>query len=391
MGEQRSAKAGTTAKSGPVGRFGVLRRRLFLLTGLGAAAVAKAVIDAPAPAHAAGFVVGAPPGYAPVDAQADGVQGYAIGADNAGTFGRNNDLNGVGVHGVAPSGVGTFGSSASGTGVGAQSSTGSAVVARSTSSAGVDARSTSGVAVSGVSTTHAGVVGSGASFGVLGGNTGPNCGVYGTSVSGAGVMGSASGSGVPGVYGENLTGGYGVRAASPNGTGLYAAGGTRAAVFVGSVEVQGNFTVLGGYAKSAAVQHPDGTFRRFYSVESPDSWFEDAGDAQLVDGRASVGLDSDFAPFVQTESYQIFLTPKGDCNGLYVARQDAKGFEVQESRGGRSSLAFSYRVMAKRRDLAAPGRRLERVDEAAPAPAVPDKWRQLPAALETTELPAAPR
>jgi hypothetical protein len=51
----------------------------------------------------------------------NGVQGYAVGANNAGTFGRNNDLNGVGVFGAAPSGTGVFGESATGFGVGGKS------------------------------------------------------------------------------------------------------------------------------------------------------------------------------------------------------------------------------------------------------------------------------
>jgi len=34
--------------------------------------------------------------------------------------------------------------------------------------------------------------------------------------------------------------------------------------------------VIGG-PKSAAVPHPDGTLRRLYCVESPESWFEDFG------------------------------------------------------------------------------------------------------------------
>jgi hypothetical protein len=42
-----------------------------------------------------------------------------------------------------------------------------------------------------------------------------------------------------------------------------------------------------------------------------------------------------------------------------VGRQDARGFEVREN-AGRSSIPFTYRVVAKRRDI--PGGRLARVD-----------------------------
>ncbi len=61
----------------------------------------------------------------------------------------------------------------------------------------------------------------------------------------------------------------------------------------------------------------------------------------------------------------MFLTPRGDCRGLYVASQAASGFEVRELQGGTSTLGFTYRIMAHRKDLAAP--RLERVTRPAPA------------------------
>src|SRR5258708_23668275 len=37
-----------------------------------------------------------------IDAISDGIQGYATGMNTAGVFGRNNDLNGIGVRGNAP-------------------------------------------------------------------------------------------------------------------------------------------------------------------------------------------------------------------------------------------------------------------------------------------------
>jgi hypothetical protein len=74
--------------------------------------------------------------------------------------------------------------------------------------------------------------------------------------------------------------------------------GAYAAAFYGPVIVGGNFTVVGG-AKSAAVPHPDGSHRRLYCVESPESWFEDFGEAALVCGEASVGR----SPWTRTVTY----------------------------------------------------------------------------------------
>ena len=86
-----------------------------------------------------------------------------------------------------------------------------------------------------------------------------------------------------------------------------------------------------------------------YSVQSAENWFEDAGTAQLVNGTASVNLESVFGQTVNTGvEYHVFLTPDGDCKGLYVSSKSASGFEVRELGGGAASIAFEYRIMAKR-------------------------------------------
>jgi hypothetical protein len=96
-----------------------------------------------------------------------------------------------------------------------------------------------------------------------------------------------------------------------------------------------------------------------------------------------VRLDRDFAQLVRAEHYDIFLTPYGDSRGLYVHSKSPTGFEVREEQGGTTSVAFSYRVVAKRKDL--PGPRLERV-------AVPERV-ELPvwAGLRAETAPAAPQ
>jgi len=45
----------------------------------------------------------------------------------------------------------------------------------------------------------------------------------------------------------------------------------------------------------------------------------------------------------------VFLTPSGDCKGLYVGQRSAGGFEVRELGGGTSSIEFDYRIVAERR------------------------------------------
>jgi len=86
-----------------------------------------------------------------------------------------------------------------------------------------------------------------------------------------------------------------------------------------------------------------------HAVQSPENWFEDFGSATLANGAATVALDPIFASTVNTTAdYHVFLTPNGDCKGLYVSQKSAGSFEVRELGGGQSSVAFDYRIVAKR-------------------------------------------
>ncbi len=81
----------------------------------------------------------------------------------------------------------------------------------------------------------------------------------------------------------------------------------------------------------------------------PENWFEDFGSGVLSSGTATIALDSTFIQTVNTGTeYHVFLTSKGDSEGLYVSNETPQGFEVHEQRGGHSNIAFDYRVVAKR-------------------------------------------
>jgi hypothetical protein len=103
------------------------------------------------------------------------------------------------------------------------------------------------------------------------------------------------------------------------------------------IDVKGYLTCTG--SESAVVP----------AVEATENWFEDAGSAQLSHGSARIDLDPTFAQTVNTAiDYHVFLTPNGDCKGLYVSQKSATSFEVHELGGGTSNIAFDYRIMAKR-------------------------------------------
>jgi hypothetical protein len=188
-------------------------------------------------------------------------------------------------------------------------------------------------------------------------------GVIGTSHSAIGVYGFSTGN--AGVVGESVN--------------------SFAGYFVGNVVVTGNLTVGGVISpnpKLAVMPFPDGTHRALYCMESPEVWFEDFGTARLKRGRAVVKLDADFAKVIKRGDYRVFVTPEGDCRGLYIRRKQATSFEVRELGGGKSSVAFSYRIVGRRKDI---GRhtRFAKIDARL---AKPDTPLSLPAAAA-----AAPR
>jgi hypothetical protein len=91
--------------------------------------------------------------------------------------------------------------------------------------------------------------------------------------------------------------------------GLAGGPGTFAAEFFGDVHVTGKLTV-DTLPKSSVVPHPDGTRRIVCVLESPESWFEDFGRGEVVEGHTRVDLDPDFATLVDTNDYHVFITPR---------------------------------------------------------------------------------
>jgi hypothetical protein len=109
----------------------------------------------------------------------------------------------------------------------------------------------------------------------------------------------------------------------------------------------GDLTCTG--TKSAAV-NVAGRQLAMYAVESPENWFEDFGSAKLASGIATVKLEPTFTQSVNsTQDYHIFLTPNGDCKGLFVSRKTPSSFEVRELGSGTLNVSFDYRIVARRR------------------------------------------
>jgi len=56
---------------------------------------------------------------------------------------------------------------------------------------------------------------------------------------------------------------------------------------------------------------------------------EDFGTAKLKRGRAVVKIDADFAKVIKRGDYRVFVTPEGECRGLYVRRKRAASFDTR--------------------------------------------------------------
>jgi hypothetical protein len=179
-------------------------------------------------------------------------------------------------------------------------------------------------------------------------------GVWGSSSERHGVIGTSNAK--AGVYGYSTN--------SNAVVGITGNPAAYAGLFVGNIGVTGE--VKSG-VKSAVVPFPDGSQRLLHCMESPEHWFEDFGSAKLARGRALVKLDANFAKVIKRGDYRVFVTPEGNCHGLYVRRKSANSFEVRELTGGKSSIAFSYRIVGRRKDIKG-HRRLAKVDMPLPLP-----------------------
>src|SRR5262245_25716385 len=253
-----------------------------------------------------------------------------------------------GVYGAGIVQPGTIGFSRENDGAQGLSFTGTGLRAASFFGPGVQSISGALTGVTGISGTHgppvgmnlptiAGTVGSAAQRPGLIGTSNALMGVYGFSTGNAGIVGET---------------------ANPN---------SFAGFFAGNAVVTGTLTAG---VKNAMVAFPDGSQRVLHCMESPEHWFEDFGAAKLKNGRAVVALDADFAKVIKRGDYRVFITPEGDCSRLYIRNRSAAKFEVRELGGGKSNVAFSYRIVGRRKDITR-HRRFARIDTRLRLPAGP--------------------
>ena len=111
----------------------------------------------------------------------------------------------------------------------------------------------------------------------------------------------------------------------------------------------GNFAASG--TKSCVVKTSKGP-TLMYCQESPENWFEDFGEGQLVNGSCHIALEPLFLETVTIDAanpMHVFVQPNDEaCAGL-VVKKGVTGFDVVSPLDRDASGVFTYRVVAKRR------------------------------------------
>lgn len=244
----------------------------------------------------------------------------------------------VGVYGVDAVGTGVYGSSTSGIGVngygayGGDFNASSVGVYASAPSYGLYAQS-SNIAVQAFGGSEALNASSTSGYGAIvttGGNgTAVPAGYF---KNGKGNAIDATGTYIGVVARAPASGGFPLVATDAAGNNLFYVDGA------GNVSYHGT---LNTFARTRG-----GREATTFSPQTTAPTLEDVGSAQLVAGQATVTFGAEFAAALDPrEIYHVFLTPDGDTRGLFVAEKTPRGFVVRETQGGRSSLAFDYRVV----------------------------------------------
>lgn len=337
-----------------------------------------------------------------------GILGQDLSTSIYGAGVMGTSTTGTGVYASSTSGAAVVGRSTSGAGMLGQSTSANGLTATSVNSDGI--LSVTGFG-GGASTAHSGVAGfdnstsgrtnygvyggSQNGIGVAGGSTN-GIGVQGTSVNDYGIYASSDNStAIAGITGSQVYGGnsgvygvdasssgllnFGVTALSVSGIGLVAENLTGDANFafeayggtsdsfggniagfdgdgnrvlavdnVGNVFISGAIYTQGPCYSGCAKTHGAGKNVVSYTPRESLPTMEDYGQAQLVNGSASVAVDPAFSNVIdRASSYLVFVTPEGDTRGLYVTNKSRQSFTVRENQGGTSSVSFSYRIVAK--------------------------------------------
>mgnify|MGYP001159203004 CR=1 FL=1 len=183
-----------------------------------------------------------------------------------------------------------------------------------------------------------------------------------THTSGTGVIGAGNNqaasyliTGSGGAFTGDSIGVYGYATKLGNGTfgGYFRNGGSTAYAYVGGRYDNTDYKINGTGTVSTIVKNTAGERVNLYCPEAPEIYFQDYGEGQLVNGKAHIELDPDFAINVtinEKHPLRVFIQLEDDCQGVYVTNKTKTGFDVIELNGGKSNAKFMWTVTANRAD-----------------------------------------
>ena len=329
------------------------------------------------------------------------INGLTDQASGAGVYGYNSASSGFGVWGEAADGTGIVAEitaapgTSNGCGILASSNqdngqavkaqhsrpAGDAIWAVNTASSGTnigcgiyaETSQSNGFGVWGANahTSGTGVVGAGnnqdASYlidGSGGAFTGSNTGSYGIAINakGTGVIGVGNNqtanvltNGSGGAFTGDSIGVYGYATGSGDNTwgGYFKNNSTTAYAYVGGRTGDTDYKINGTGTVATIVKNTAGDRVNLYCPEAPEVLFQDYGEGQLINGKAHIELDPDFAKNVtinEKHPLRVFIQLEDDCQGVYVTNKTKTGFDVIELNGGSSNAKFMWTVTANRAD-----------------------------------------
>jgi hypothetical protein len=127
-----------------------------------------------------------------------------------------------------------------------------------------------------------------------------------------------------------------------------------------------------------------------HAAETPEFYFQDYGQAQLVNGRTHVTIDPILAKNVtinERHPLRVFVQLEGDCNGVYVTNKTASGFDVVELNGGTSNVGFQWTITCNVAD-AQIGNHLSRFSDLRFEPGPINEAKEISPARENAPQPA---
>jgi hypothetical protein len=172
---------------------------------------------------------------------------------------------------------------------------------------------------------------------------------YGVAVNTAGDYGVYVGS--AGIDGVRVGHAYdGVHVSSATNYGVYAYGDTGGGYFrdnndaVWTRVAFGTNGIVSNGTKSFVQEHPTDPNQAivYASLEGGEAGTYYRGSAQLEKGTAVIELPEHFSLVTEEEGLTVQVTPRQDCNGLYVAEVTTRRIVVKELQGGTSNARFDF-------------------------------------------------